>query len=175
VADVYLWLVLDFFGHVPAGLEFLILLAGAVGALYSLHKYVWKPIRAFSQKLNRGMDTLLGYAPVLDPATGRVIQPETPALANRVYELEMSNGKIADALTTLVKVQADVVELEKKWQKRESDGMKIICEWTDWRQQHEAEAQQREERLAEWEAWRQDQNVMMESLQNVHEDPHKNL
>jgi hypothetical protein len=165
-------LFINLFKHVPAGIEFLILLAAGVTALYTLHKYVWKPLRSFHVKVNRGMDTLLGYAAVEDPATGRQIQPATPPLANRVYELEQANGKIADALTTLTTIQKDVVKLEKAWQKRESDGMQIIQEWTDWRKHHEEEAAKREERLAEWEAWRQDQNIMMEAMQNVHDDPH---
>jgi hypothetical protein len=171
VADVLFPLLL--IGNLPAGLEFIVLLAAAVTGVYTLHKYVWKPIRAFNTKINRGMDTLLGYSPVLDPATGREIQAATPPLANRVYELEKANSQIAEALQTLAKTQKAVVRLEEAWNKRETAGMQIIQEWTDWREHHEKEAAQREERLAEWDQWRQEQTVMVEAMKNSHDLPHK--
>jgi hypothetical protein len=157
----------------PAWLELIVLLGAALGAVITIKKYVWTPIKAFNTKINRGMDTLLGYSPVLDPATGREIQAATPPLANRVYELEKANSQIAEALQVLAKTQKAVVRLEEAWNQREATGMKIIQEWTDWREHHEKEAQQREERLAEWDQWRQEQTVMVEAMKNSHDLPHK--
>jgi hypothetical protein len=172
---IFVLFTLAFLSGLPAWLELIVLLGAALGAVVTIKKYVWKPIRRFNTKINRGMDTLLGYSPVLDPATGREIQAATPPLANRVYELEKANSKIAEALETLANTQKAVVRLEEAWNHREAAGLQIVQEWTDWRDMHEKEAQQREERLAEWDAWRQEQNIMMEAIRNVHEGPHDDV
>jgi hypothetical protein len=170
---IFVLFTLAFFSGAPAWLELIVLLGAALGALVTIKKYVWKPIKEFNTKVNRGMDTLLGYAPVLDPATGREIQAQTPPLANRVYGLEVAHAKIADALETFAKTHETVVDLQQRWEEREVIGMQIIQEWTDWRDMHEKEAQQREARLAEWDQWRQEQTMMTEAMKNAHDLPHK--
>src|SRR5689334_18830515 len=112
----------------------------AVGIIAAaVFKYVWRPVRAFNEKINRGMDTLLGYQAVTDPATGRVIQPDTPPLANRVYDLEEAITKIGVAMETFAKTHDLVIELEKRWDERERAGLAIVNEWTKWREAHERE------------------------------------
>ena len=125
-----------------------------------VYKYVWKPVRSFNEKINRGMDTLLGYDAVKDPATGREIQKRTPPLANRVFDLEEAIVKIGAAMETFAKTHNLVVELERRWDEREKIGQAIVTEWTAWREAHEKEAVAREERLAEWEQWRSEQTLL---------------
>lgn len=158
---------------IPGALEFLVLLAAGISALLIVKKYVYHPIKYHMDRVNRGMDTLLGYPAVVDPGTGLEIQPETPALAMRVWNLELNNAKVADALQTIAENQKELVELQAIMDERKSQGEQIIQEWTQWRMQHENEAKAREERIGEWEAWRQEQTLMMEAIAHAHEDPHK--
>lgn len=160
---------LNFIPSVPVFIEWVILLAAFVAALYALKKTVYDPVKKFNTKVNRGMDTLLGYGAVLDPASGREIQAATPPLANRVYQLEQANSQIADALTTLAATSKAVVDLQSQWEDREKAAADVINAWTDWREHHEQEADARETRLAEWEAWRQEQNLLMEGIKHAHD------
>ena len=144
--------------------EWIITVAAVLTALGIIggvaYRYVWRPLRAFNEKINRGMDTLLGYSAVTDPATGRVIQDKTPPLANRVWHLEETMRKIGDAMETFARTHDLVVELEKRWDEREKTGAAIVLEWTRWREAHEQEAAAREQRIADWEAWRAEQTLL---------------
>lgn len=147
---------------IPPVLEIIILIAAAVGAVYTLHKTVWKPLKHVYQRWNSGMDTLLGYDAVKDPGTGKEIQPRTLPLAHRVWELEQTNKKVAEALEVLAQNQTIVVDLQNKWDEREKTGNAIIAEWTAWRDAHELETQERHQQVMEWEVWRSEQQSLWE-------------
>ena len=117
--------------------EWIILASAVILALVTSHKYVFKPLVHQSRKFNRAADAMLGYPAVLDPATGRIIQPPTAAMADRVKDLEDAHVKIAEALTTLANTQQNVMTLQAKWEEREKVGTAIVEEWTAWR--HEIE------------------------------------
>ena len=161
-----------------------------------VYKYVWKPVKAFHQKVSRGMDTLLGYGAVVDPATGRVIQADTPPLANRVYDLEEAFKQVSNAVkqstTThneLLKLQRSQEERDKAQAERDREGLQIVHEWTRWREKHEEEAdlrearlaewnakeEEREERMARWEQWRQEQTVLLEAMKAAQGLPAKDI
>ena len=160
------------FDELPKWLNLIIMLGGAAAVIFGLWKSVIKPAKGLYNKVNSGMDTLLGYPPVLDPGSGKELKPATPALALRVDNLEEAQTSIAQAVASMAHTNELVMELQKRWDERDKVGTQIVKEWTDWRNAHELEAQKREERLAEWEVWRQEQNMMMESMKNVHDLPH---
>lgn len=136
--DVFNW-----FDKVPATLEFIALLAGAVTAFFVLKKAVYEPIKRHFDRVNAGMETLLGYDEVKDPGSGRVIQAATPPLALRVYDLEQTNKAIADALTTMAQNQHDLIELQREFEDRKVKGEEIVREFTEWK--HHVE-----DRFREW-------------------------
>lgn len=120
---------------VPWALELLVLLSAAVGALFALHRTVYLPTKRHFARVNAGMDTLLGYPAVKDPGSGREIQPATPPLAARVYDLEQANMKMADAMTLLADNQQRILALENAWQERQRVGQAIVEDFTAWREQ----------------------------------------
>lgn len=163
----------EWFPAVPGVLGFIVLIGAAIAAGVTIKKYVVDPVRQFNVKVNKGMDSLLGYAAVTDPATGREIQPATPPIADRVYDLEQTFKKVAEALDAIAQNQRAVIELQARWDEQNKAGEQIIREWTEWRKAHEVEADAREQRLAEWDKWRQEQTVMVEAMKHAHDLPHR--
>lgn len=162
----------NWFESIPAVIELFLLLAAGGSAAWGIWMGVYKPLRRHFNRVNAGMDTLLGYPAVKDPGSGREIQPATPPLAARVYDLEETNKKMAEALEVLASNQRQILQLQEEMDARKAVGEQIVSEWMKWREAHELEAQRREERIAEWEAWRHEQNLLMEALQNAHQPPH---
>lgn len=159
---------LDWFDGIPPALEGVCLVAAAVAAVIALYRTVYCPIRRHFRRVNAGMDTLLGYPEVTDPGSGRVIQDATPPLALRVYDLEQTNSKMADALATLALNQQRLTKLEAAWEERERLGRQIVEEWMEWRTAHEEEARVREARIAEWERWRVSQTRTVAEIAETH-------
>lgn len=82
-------------------LEVVALAGAAVGASLTVYRFVIRPVLAWGHKVNSGMDTLLGYPPVLDPGSGRVLKAATPALAQRVEAVEEATLLLAQVLARL--------------------------------------------------------------------------
>ena len=119
---------------VPPMLELFLLAVTAGGTAWALWLGVYKPIRGHMTRVNAGMDTLLGYPAVKDPGSGREIQPATPPLAARVYDLEETNKKMADALEVLAANQHQLLHLQAEMDERKRVGDKLIADWTVWRE-----------------------------------------
>lgn len=128
----------DWFSGVPPVLELAVLVASAVAALFALYKTVYTPIRHHFNRVNAGMDTLLGYPAVKDPGSGREIQAATPPLAARVYDLEETNKQMASALGVLADNQQRILDLEAEWAERKRTGQRIVDDFTAWREQVDA-------------------------------------
>ena len=107
-------MVLDWIAHVPPVLEFIVLFAAAFGALFSLNKWIVKPVRKYFAKVGSASDTLLGYDEIIDGPTGRVLQEATPPLANRVWNLEQAQVKTADALEKIAAAIERLGEMDKR-------------------------------------------------------------
>lgn len=121
-------------------LGIVVALGGAAGVLGALWRYVLKPARERGRRLDQGLDTLLGYPPVVDPGSGRELQPATPPLATRVYDLEETNRKMADALETIAANQRTLIALEERfeaWVKdseaRRLKGEALVADYMRWR------------------------------------------
>lgn len=119
---------------VPAALEIFLLVVTAAGAAWALWLGVYKPVRRHMTRVNAGMDTLLGYPAVQDPGSGREIQPATPPLAARVYDLEETNKKMADALEVLAANQHQLLHLQAEMDERKRLGDQLVADWTLWRE-----------------------------------------
>jgi hypothetical protein len=145
---------LNWLSGVPALLELLILVLTAAGLVWGAWRGIYGPAKRHFNRVNAGMDTLLGYPAVNDPGSGREIQPATPPLAARVYDLEDTNKRMVEALSVLADNQQRLMRLESSWEERERLGEQIITEWVEWRTAHEEEARAREARITEWEQWR---------------------
>ena len=122
---------LQWIPQVPAFFELVILVAGFVAAVYALKKGVYNPIRDAVGKLNRGMDTLLGYGAVLDPASGKEIQPPTPPLAERVNTLEDAVHKLVDFQALQIAHTERIEAFDQRLNRLESNS-------TQWQKEHEA-------------------------------------
>lgn len=81
---------------------------------------LFKRAKRFGSKVESGMDSLLGYGPVLDPATGRVLQEATPSMAIRV-------DKIETAILSLAETQRQIVDINNR-----------LTTMEEWREQHQA-------------------------------------
>lgn len=121
-------------------LGLIVALGGACGVAAGAWRWGVKPARAHFRRVDEGMSTLLGYPEVKDPGSGRVIQPPTPPLAARVYDLEATNRKMADALETIADNQRTLIALEKRfedWVKdseaRRLKGEAIVADYMRWR------------------------------------------
>jgi hypothetical protein len=77
-------------------------------------------LRRFKKKVEAGMDSLLGYGPITDPATGAVLKEATPSLAIRV-------DKIETAILSLAETQRQIVEINSR-----------LTNMEEWREQHQA-------------------------------------
>jgi hypothetical protein len=75
---------------------------------------------AFKKKVEAGMDSLLGYGPITDPATGAILKEATPSLAIRV-------DKIETAILSLAETQRQIVEINSR-----------LTNMEEWREQHQA-------------------------------------
>lgn len=79
-----------------------VITVGAVLSAWALmYKFIWLPTRRWFTKLDSGVNSILGYGPVVDPGTGLVLQAETEPLAVRVKRLEDVQAQTADALSRL--------------------------------------------------------------------------
>lgn len=152
--------------HVPVAAELIVTLGGAAVIVYGAYKNVYKPVKKFLKKWDNIGDSLGGRDAILDPDTGEELKPATPPMAHRVSMLE-------DAFATMVHTQKDIANIHLEMEKRKTEGLMIVDEWTRWREKHEEEASRREERFAEWEAWRSEQTLMLEAMKNAHDIPHK--
>ena len=125
---------IDKLDGVPAVLEVLLLLLTTAAAAWGAWLAIYRPMRRHFERVNAGMDTLLGYPAVKDPGSGREIQPATPPLAARVYDLEETNKKMADALEVLAANQHQLLHLQAEMDERKRLGEKLIADWTLWRE-----------------------------------------
>ena len=128
--------------HVPAFLEFIILLAAAVGGFIALKKSVYNPIKKFSNRVNSGMDTLLGYPAVHDPGSGKELKPPTPPLALRVDTLEEAMNRLLALQEKQVGFNERLLNLEQ-WRKEhqefsEAKWQSVHDENVTWQKEHEA-------------------------------------
>lgn len=96
---------------------------GLIGAVSPFIRKAIKRTRELNAKLEAGMDSLLGYGPVLDPATGTVLKQATPSMAVRVDTIE-------DAIKTMAETQLVMAELTVRMNHME-----------EWRGQHETWSQ----------------------------------
>lgn len=127
--------------YVPALLEFIILLAAAVAGFITLKKTVYNPLREFSNKVNSGMDTLLGYPAVLDPGSGKELKAPTPPLALRVDSLEEAMNRLLDLQEKQIGFSERLLDLEN-WRKEHMQWseatIKQVQENTiSWQKEHE--------------------------------------
>jgi|SRR6478735_6061948 len=143
----------------PMLAQIIIVTAAVVTAIGVIYKFVWKPIKSVFEKWNSAMDSLVGY-PAIHDRSGTQLKAATPALANRVESLEEAFTIMANTQSKLLDLERDLASISDQLKQREQVGMEIIQEWTDWRKTHEEEAKAREERLAEWEQWRQEQTLL---------------
>ena len=130
---------------VPYGLEIIILIGGAVSVIYGAYRTVWKPLKGFKKKVVEAVDSLTGFDPIMDPASGKELKPATPPLSHRVSNLE-------DAFSTMIQTQNDIVGLQrdlstisvqlqdmtKVQEERMEQGTKIIEDWTIWREEQDS-------------------------------------
>lgn len=82
-----------------------IVTVGSAG--FALYRWVWKPGCARMKKYDAAVDLILGYGPVLDPATGDVLKPPTPPLAMRFSVMESTVTTLAAAEAS--RAEADVL------------------------------------------------------------------
>lgn len=129
---------LNVIGSVPGILEFIVLLAAAVGGFFALKKYVYAPIKKHFKTVDAGMTTLLGYPEVKDPGSGRTIQPATPPLSARVYDLEATNKKMADALEIIAENQKTILRIQRDFDDRKAYGDQIVADFVAWRERVDA-------------------------------------
>ncbi len=101
-------------------------LAALITAVTVIWKKVLKPIIAWFKKINRGMDSLLGYPEVLD-RDGSVLKEETPMLAKRVRAVE----EAVLALTENTKALTD-------WARRLDYLERQVAAFLTWQKEHEA-------------------------------------
>lgn len=94
---------------------------------------VYRPLRKHFERVNRGMDTLLGYPPVLDPGSDREIQPATPPLASRVWDLEQTHVQMVEALKTLADNQQRLLDLREELDERRKTGDLFLEDFAKWR------------------------------------------
>lgn len=106
----------DWITNVPPFFEFVILLAGFIAAVLAIYKTVVKPARKFLKRWDSAMDTLVGYPAVLDPGTGKELQPPTPPMAQRVATLEDAMTKLLDLQERQMGFNERLLELEL-WRK----------------------------------------------------------
>lgn len=131
----------DWISHVPPVLEFIILVAAAVAALFALHKTVLKPLKKVYNKWDKAMDLLVGY-PAIHDRNGKELKPPTPPLAHRVDALEEAMHRLIDINESMLSINERVLALEE-WQK-------VHAEWSEqwvnsiqeenrtWQKEHEA-------------------------------------
>lgn len=79
-----------------------------------------KRAKRFGSKVESGMDSLLGYGAILDPATGAVLKEATPSMAIRV-------DKIESAILSLAETQRQIVEINVR-----------LTSMEEWRETHTA-------------------------------------
>jgi len=135
----YVWTtVFDWLPHVPAVLDIIVLVGAAVLAWVTIKKYIVKPIGSKFKKVDRAIDSVLGYPAIVDKGTGREIQPATPSMAERVKDLEDAHIRIANAMESMAKTQQEmlvvsqkVVDLSIRFDAHEQESHK-------WQQDHEA-------------------------------------
>lgn len=125
---------IDRLDGVPPLLEVFLLVVTAAGAAWGAWLAIYKPLSRHFDRVNAGMDTLLGYPAVKDPGSGREIQPATPPLAARVYDLEETNKKMADALEVLAANQHQLLHIQAELEERKRIGDQLIADWTLWRE-----------------------------------------
>jgi hypothetical protein len=125
---------MDIIEGLPIYLDLIILLGGAGTVVATFYRFVLLPSRRHFNRVNAGMDTLLGYPAVKDPGSGREIQPATPPLAARVYDLEATNAKMADALEVIAHNQKTILAMEQQFEERRIRGEQIVKEFTAWRE-----------------------------------------
>ena len=118
-------------------MEVIILLAATLAALATIHKFLYKPVRAFFKKVSASSDTLLGYDEIVDHTTGEVLQQSTPPLANRVFSLEKAQlqtaealEKIANAIERMGEMDDRIMALAERLEKHEHESH-------EWNRQHE--------------------------------------
>lgn len=118
-----------FISGIPEALTFVVLLAAAVGAVYTLWRQVIKPTLQFAAKVNSGMDALLGYPEVLDPGSGDQLKAATPPMAQRVAALEDAFNRILDLQESQLGLVERLTSLEQ-WKSAHT------AESIQWRQEH---------------------------------------
>jgi len=124
-----------------------VITVGAVLSAWALmYKFIWLPTQRWFTKLDAGVNSILGYGPVVDPGTGLVLQAETEPLAVRVKRLEDVQAQTADALSRLAenhdqlaRIQASQDDLKSAIEglREEFEGHLQLSQ--DWIHQHEQE------------------------------------
>lgn len=131
---------------IGAALNWVVLIAAAVAAMFAIYKTVIQPVRRWYNKWDNGMDTLVGY-PAITDKTGTQLKAPTPPLANRVEALEQTILIVANTQNKLSDLERDLASISVQLQQNAEQGTAIIDEWTEWRRHHEAEASKRNDEI----------------------------
>lgn len=133
---------MEWWEHLPDVLQFVVLLAAAITAVTIFHKYVGSPLLKWFRKLDAGVDSILGYGPVLDPGTGAVIQEETEPLAVRVRRLEDAHVTAAEALRQIAQNQGMLLNFDERLLSLNERVEQADSEFRAWVREHEAFSRQ---------------------------------
>lgn len=133
----------ELLNHLPLWGNALVGTAAALAAFMLIRKVIIKPVMAFVNRINSGMDTLLGYGAVLDPGSGKQLKPPTPALALRVDTLEEAMNRLIDQQEKMLDINGRLLELEQ------------------WRKDHEVWSEEQMRQLHEADiAWKKEHEAM---------------
>lgn len=114
--------------------------AAAVGVL---HRWVWLPGCARMRRYDAAVELIIGYGPVLDPATGRELQPAMPPLAVRFSSMESAVATLATAEAN--RSQADLerehttsllATIAERQQEHEQWAERVHADGESWKRSH---------------------------------------
>lgn len=103
---------IHWFASLDPFLSTLVSILAILGVTSPFLKKWYDRSRKLNKKLEAGMDSLLGYGPVLDPATGVVLKEATPSLAVRVDTIEGAIMSLAETQRMLADLHVRVEHVE---------------------------------------------------------------
>lgn len=92
---------MHFITALPAGLEWVLALLVAIGALWVIGRKVVRWFRTMKQRLTTLYDSLAGFDELIDPATGQIVRTAIPGINTRVLTIEVWQAEMMPMMERL--------------------------------------------------------------------------